>query len=127
MKGEQLLMEASKRENKRKSIRYFSQLKAQYFLEREKRNGEECTIINISQKGMGVKFHTPEKINIGSIVHLKTFIPTEMEPVNIKGVLIWFEPLIGGKSIGGVELAEELDGDRFAGLCSIYAGEHIAE
>ena len=33
----------------------------------------------------------------------------------------------GGKSISGVELAEELDGDRFAGLCSIYAGERIAE
>ena len=64
--------------DKRKFSRFIMPLlKAQYFLEREKRNGEECTLINISQKGMGVKFHTPEKINIGSIVHLKTFIPTE--------------------------------------------------
>lgn len=113
--------------DKRKSIRFFSQLKAQYFLKGKKGNGEECTIINISQKGMGVKFHTPEKINIGSIVHLKTFVSTEMEPFSVKGVLRWFEPLKGGKSVGGIELAEELDRDRFTGLCLIYAGDYRAE
>ena len=120
-------MEEAKKEHQRKSIRFFSQLKAHYFLKGKKETGEECTIINISQKGMGVKFHTPNPINIGSTIHLKTFIPTEMEPVSIKGVLVWCEPLSGGQSIGGVEFVEGLDRDKFAGLCSIYAGESAAE
>ena len=102
-------------------------LETQYFLEDKGGKWERCTVMNMSRIGVGVKYHTPEKINIGSIVHLKTFVSTEMEPFSVKGVLRWFEPLKGGKSVGGIELAEELDRDRFTGLCLIYAGDYRAE
>ena len=61
---------------------------------------EDCIITEVSRKGLGVKFYTREKINEGSIIHLKVLIPTESKPVMVKGLLRWIkkkeEYFIGG-------------------------------
>jgi len=102
-------------------------LKAQYFLEDKGGKWEKCTVMNMIRIGVGVKFHKRKKINIGSTVYLEVFLPKEPEVVSVKGVLKWFA-LVGDDSfLGGIEFSEALEEDKFAGLCSIYAGEHIAE
>ena len=110
-------------ENKRKSIRFFSQLKAKYFINGGEKDLKECTIINVSREGMGLTFLTREKIDIGSTIHLETFAPTEIEPINVEGVLKWLELLMGNNFIGGIELTESLDESNLSGLSSVYAGK----
>ena len=110
-------------ENKRKSIRFFSQLKARYFINDGEKDRKECTIINVSREGMGLTFLTREKIDIGSTIHLETFASTEIEPINIEGVLRWLELLMGNNFIGGIELTESLDESKLSGLSSVYAGK----
>ncbi len=91
-------------EERRKLSRFLLPLlKAQLFFEEKKECWQKCTIININRKGMGIKFHTHEKINVGSTIHLETSIPTEQEPTTVKGVLKWFEPLGEDDYFGGIE------------------------
>lgn len=68
-------------------IRFFSQLKGRYVLEDKEGDWEECTIINTNRKGMGIKFHTREGINIGATIHLEIFVSTEFESLNVTGIL----------------------------------------
>ena len=112
-------------EEKRRFSRFPSQLKARYFVKEEERSWEDCTIINISRKGMSIKFLARGKINVDSIIHLEVFVPTEIEPIIVEGVLKWFEQLKEGNSIGGIELKEVLAEDKFAGLFSAYTGKDI--
>ena len=74
-------------ENKRSFGRFKTQLKAQYFLDEKKGVGEECTITDISRRGMGIRFHTRDSINIDSTIFLEIFVPERKEPINVKGVL----------------------------------------
>jgi hypothetical protein len=117
-KDGQQLMGVSEKEEKRKVVRFFLQLKARYSVEGEKVNWGECIIMNTSRKGMCIKFLTRDKIIIGSKVHLKIAIPGEFKPPSVTGVLIWM-----GKEedhfIGGIELAEELDEIKWAKLTKI--------
>jgi hypothetical protein len=41
-------------EDGRGFIRFFSQLKARYITEDKEKDWEECTIINVNRKGVGV-------------------------------------------------------------------------
>ena len=95
-------------EDRRIFSRYFSQLKAKYFLNDKRIVWEECTIINISRKGMGIKLHTHEKIYVGSIIHLGIFIPTKIESFTVKGVLKWIEKGVNC-FVGGIEETESLE------------------
>ena len=63
---------------------------------------ENCTINEVSRKGMGVLFFTPAEINQGSLIHLKVLVPTEPHPVTVKGILKWIEKK-GEFFIGGIE------------------------
>jgi len=102
-------------EERRRFSRFPSQLKAQYFVQEKEGGRGKCTIINTSRKGMGIIFHTGEKISEGSTVHLEVFVPTELEPINVKGVLKWI--VEGGNDfVGGVELTKILDDVKFAKL-----------
>lgn len=74
-------------ENRRNFSRFDTQLKAHYFLNEQKEDGEECTVIDISRKGMGIRFDTADKINIGSTIHLEISIPPESETISVKGIL----------------------------------------
>ena len=74
-------------ENKRRFGRFNTHFKAQWFLDEKKEVGEECTIIDISRRGMGIRFHTRDSIDIGSTVFLEIFVPEGKEPINVQGVL----------------------------------------
>jgi hypothetical protein len=102
-------------EDGRGFIRFFSQLKGRYVLEDKEGDWEECTIINANRKGMGIKFHTREVINIGATIYLEIFVSTEFEPLNVTGILKWIKE---GENnfVGGIELTEMLEEDKFAKL-----------
>ncbi len=102
-------------EDGRSFIRFFSQLKARYIAEDKEKDWEECTIINVNRKGMGVKFHTREKIHVGSTILFEISVPTEFEPVNATGILKWINE---GENyfVGGIGFSELLDEDTFTKL-----------
>ena len=101
-------------EEKRRSNRCFTQLEARFLKEGE-REWEEATIINISRKGMGIKFRTSVKVNIGSTLHLAIIVSGESDPIMVKGVLGWIKQK-GNYFIGGIELTEELEEVKWAKL-----------
>ena len=93
--------------DKRVCRRRDKQLKARYLLCDAKRGWEECTIINvdITSEGMGIKFHTREKIKTGIDIVFEIFISGELEPISVKGIVTWSKQ--GGKDfIGGIRLTE---------------------
>ena len=102
-------------EDSRGFIRFFSQLRARYVAEDEEKGWEECTVINVNRKGMGVKFQTDEKIRVSSIIHFEMSVSTEFEPVQVTGILKWINE---GENyfVGGIEFLELLDEDTFAKL-----------
>jgi len=105
-------------EDKRKFNRCLTQLEAKYFLEEEEQKGswEECTVINISRKGIGIKFHACKKFNTGSIIHLAIIVPGEPDPIMIKGTLGWIKQK-ENYFISGIELTEELDDAKWDKFC----------
>ena len=106
-------MKGNKMNIKRRFGRFVTQLKAQYFLNEKEGKWNECTVININPKGMGVEFH--EYIDVGSTIHLVIIIPGELETIVVKGILKWIKQ---GKNdfIAGIELTEMLDDIKFAKL-----------
>jgi len=63
---------------------------------------ENCTVNEVSRKGMGVLFLTPMGLNAGSIIHLKVLLPSEPKPVTVRGILKWIKNK-GDFFIGGIE------------------------
>ncbi len=103
-------------ENRRSLYRFLSPfLKDQYFSREGNGLRERCVIFNISRKGVGLKFHTCENINVGSIIHLEMFVPGQSEPINLKGTLKWIEKE-GNDFIGAIELTEALGDATWAKL-----------
>ena len=102
-------------ENTRRFIRYPIQREAQYFLVDGEGKKQECTIIDVCRKGMGIIFHSNEEINVGTTVCLE--IPDSMllETLNVNGELRWSKA-IGGEFIGGIELASILSDVQFSEL-----------
>ena len=96
------------REDNRKHIRFSTKLKGRYFTGALGKNWQECTVLDASRKGMGIKFHTPGGIQVGSIINLETVVPSEKEPLNLKGTLKWIKQK-EDELIGGVEFAEIQD------------------
>jgi hypothetical protein len=72
---------------------------------------EECTVTEASRTGLSVKFYTREKINVGSIMHLKILFPSQPYPVEIKGLLKWIKKE-GKHFIGGIEWFQIERGER---------------
>ena len=109
---------------KRCFSRYDTHMKATYFLEERNMGWEDCTITKLSRKGMGVTFHTEEKIPPDSTIHLKVFTSNENEYFTVKGDLRWIEKA-GKTFMGGLELREILDEPKWLQL--IYFIEHEKE
>lgn len=83
-------------------------MNAQYSFDDTKNSWKECTIIDATYNGMGLKFKTPEKIDTGSNIHLEILVSEEIKPIRIKGTLKWIGE--GGNNfVGGVEFTEVLD------------------
>ena len=95
-------------EEKRSNIRFSTNLKARYFTGETVNNWEECTVFDASRKGMGIKFHTPEEIKIGSTINLETLVPSEVKPLNVRGTLKWIKQE-ANEFVGGVELTQVSD------------------
>jgi len=95
-------MAGKEAKNKRKSFRVDTQMKGQYSLKKKKDVWGQCTVVNFSRGGTGLIFHAHEKIDVGSVVHIKVFASTDSEPVYIKGKLQWIKRRVGG-FIGGVK------------------------
>ena len=90
-------------EERRNHIRFSTNLKARYFTGEMVKNWEECTVFDASRNGMGIKFHTPEEIQIGSTINLETIVPSEIEPLSVRGTLKWIKQE-ANEFVGGVEL-----------------------
>jgi len=108
-------------EVKRKSKRFTTSLKAQYFFGESKGNGKECTIINVSSNGAGLEFYTQEKLGINTDLTLKIFAPKATDPINVKGILRWVKQ--GEKDfVGGVEVVLQSDKEKLAVLIELILG-----
>jgi hypothetical protein len=86
-------------EERRKFPRNALPQKAKFF---GAKGWEDCLITEVSRKGLGVTFYTSEKINEGSIMHLKVSLPSEPHPVEVKGMLKWIDKR-EKHFVGGVE------------------------
>lgn len=106
-------MDGSHRDSIRRPGRYLTQLKAKYFLNEDSGSWKECTIINITPKGIGISF--TQGINMKSIINLMIIEPRGSKPVTTKGRLRWLKQR-KNDFIGGIELAEALDETTFARL-----------
>lgn len=104
-----------KMKNRRRFGRFETQLKAQYILKDSQGDWGECTIISMGRKGMGIRFHAHEKIDIGSAIHLEVFVPEKLKPAIVEGVLRWTEER-GSILFGGIECNEILDEMEFSKL-----------
>jgi len=102
-------------DEKRESKRYLTQRRAYYFLQVGEGIGHECTIINVSRKGLGVLFHTSEQINLGASIHLEVPDARSLESMNVRGELRWCKT-IENEFIGGIELHKILSDIKFAKL-----------
>jgi len=102
-------------EDRRRFGRFETQLKAHYILQDSEKDWKECTVISMSRKGMGIRFHTREKINEGSSIQLKVFVPEKLKPTVVEGVLKWIEEK-GNVFFGGIECNEILDEMKFSKL-----------
>ncbi len=92
----------NKMENRRRFGRFNTHLKAQYYLDEKKGDGEKCTITDISRRGMGIRFHTRDNIDIGETIYLEIFVPEGKEPISVEGVLKQVN-WKGSDFFGGVE------------------------
>jgi len=103
-------------DDRRESQRYPTQRRAQYFLnEKVKENRRECTIINVSRKGVGILFHSNEEIDVGTYIHLEVPDSRSLETINVRGELRWCKTT-ESELIGGVELNKILSDVKFAKL-----------
>jgi len=92
--------------NERRHLKRFSlKLNAFYAFDDPSDTWKECSIIDVTYNGMGLKFPSPETIKVGSAIHLAIVIDEDSRPVRLKGVIQW-----GGEGadscVCGVKFAE---------------------
>jgi Tfp pilus assembly protein PilZ len=98
----------NQREEGRLHIRFSTNLNARYFVKELGKQWGKCTVFDVSRKGMGITFHTAETIQVGSTINLEITVPSELEPMIVKGTLKWIKQENNEYS-GGIELIEVLD------------------
>lgn len=95
-------------EESRLHIRFSTNLSSRYFVRELGKSWGSCTVFDVSRKGVGIKFHTAEAIPVGTTINLEITVPSELEPMSVKGTLRWIKQR-DGEWIGGIELNEVLD------------------
>jgi hypothetical protein len=104
------------REEERRIQSRFSVYKdARCILKEKLRGWEKCTIIDVSRNGMGLIFHTREKINVGLTVYLEIVVQGDINTINVVGGLKWIGPK-DNELIGGIELTGLLDNTQWSKL-----------
>ena len=89
-------------ENRRKAIRFTTQVKAHYLFEGEK-EWKECTITEISGRGLRITCHHSEHISYPSIIYLEAFFSALTRPTQLEGALKWCEKK-EDECVSGIEL-----------------------
>ena len=102
-------------ENTRRFERFPTQREGKYFLVKGKGKGQECTIIDVSRKGLGMIFHSNEEISVGTNIRLEIPDPITLDTIDIRGELRWSKK-IEGEFIGGIELAMILSDVKYSKL-----------
>ena len=100
----------------RRYKRYQTQREAHFFLHHAQEQGRDCTIINVSRKGVGIIFHTDETLQPGSTIRLEVPVTTAFESISVSGLLKWVDKM-DADCIGGIELTKELNDVIFSKLC----------
>ena len=93
-------------EDRRKFKRFPIQLSTRY-LEENKKEWQDCSVINISREGMGIEIYVRERIHRGSILQLEIVVPIKNEPLYVVGTLMWIRELKENPKfnfVGGVQL-----------------------
>lgn len=93
-------------EDRRKFKRFPIQLSTRY-LEENKKEWQDCSVINISREGMGIEVYVRERIQMGSILQLEIVVPIKNEPLYVVGTLMWIRELKENPKfnfVGGVKL-----------------------
>ena len=105
--------------DKRKFLRVTKKRKTYYSPQEKIENLQDCTIIDVSRKGMQIVF--PEKIDLGAIIclQLPVAVPGELAATTINAQLKWIKKK-GNNFIGGIELIENLDDEQFEKLLIGY-------
>jgi hypothetical protein len=85
-------------------------------LQEERAEKQECTIINISRKGMGVVFHRKDGIDIGVYIRIEIPVATALESISLNGMVKWVDKT-ESNYVGGIELSRELSDVKFSKLC----------
>ncbi len=98
---------------KRRFDRFLVQREAKYFSQGGLGNWQECTISNVSRKGMKILFH--ERINVGSTIRLEIPVSGDLVSISINGILKWIEER-GNDFIGGIKLTKMLDDEKLSKL-----------
>ena len=73
----------------RRCKRYPTQRAVRFFLKDTAGEGQACTIITVSRKGMGILFHTEEKIIVGTAIRFDVPLATSFEAISVRGMLKW--------------------------------------
>ena len=92
----------------RREPRIPTQRKAQYFLKEGTGTLKECTVIDVSHRGMGIRFNTREALHLGSTVIIDLTGSSVRESLYVTGLVRWIEEGVNF-CIGGIELIESLD------------------
>jgi len=101
-------MERGGVEERKKSFRIPTSLKARYSLKDERQEEKDCTVINISLNGAGLAFYTPETMEEGSILSLTMVALEGKTTITVGGVVRWVKQ--GKKDfLCGIKLSEVLD------------------
>ena len=95
-------------EERRKFVRYPLAKRALYHLRGEKEEWKECVIIDVSSKGMGIRFLTPQKIKVGSTILLEIPGIVGFSPTHLIGIVRWIKQS-GNEFMGGIESTELFD------------------
>jgi len=111
----------SEKQERRGFFRVLTNLKGQYTLKDKKNKLEECTIINIHHKGVGLEFYTPKKIKLGTSLIFEIFISDTSEVITIKGKIKWIKER-KRYYIGGIEVTSKKDEDKLAKLIRLILG-----
>ena len=100
----------------RRYVRYPTHREAFYCLQEAMAEKRECTIINISRKGMGVLFQAKDGIAIGVPIRIEIPVATALESISVNGMVKWVETS-DSAYVGGIELSKELSDVKFSKLC----------
>lgn len=92
---------------KRRFIRFDVSLKVNYVIQKEPK--AEKTGIAKDVGAGGIQLLTKEKLKIGNKVDLKIFTPEALNPVHMKGIVMWSNEISSGKNVSytnGIEFGQ---------------------